>query len=137
MQDPARIEAILLAGADKARRLATPFMQELRQAVGLRKLGAQTAAQGKAKPVKSGLPVFKQYRETDGKFHFKLLDAQGQLLLQSHGFESPREAAQAIARLQTEDASALSDLLPGLGAQPGARPEAVLAALALLRSAMQ
>ena len=137
MQDPARIEAILLAGADKARRLATPFMQELRYAVGLRKLGAQAAVHNKAKSAKTGLPVFKQYREADGKFHFKLLDAQGQLLLQSHGFESPREAGQAIARLQAEGASALTDLMPNLEAQPGVTPEAVLSALALLHSAVQ
>ncbi|WP_372826268.1 tryptophan--tRNA ligase [Polaromonas sp.] len=137
MQDPAKIEAILLAGADKARRLATPFMRELRQAVGLRKLVAQTATPAKGKAAKTGLPVFKQYREADGKFHFKLLGAQGQMLLQSHGFESPREAAQAIASLQADGATALPPLQDRLQTLPGVTNEAITSALDLVRSAVQ
>jgi uncharacterized protein YegP (UPF0339 family) len=46
---------------------------------------------------KAAAPSFKQYREADGQFYFKLLDAKGQLLLQSTGFASPKEAAQTIA----------------------------------------
>jgi hypothetical protein len=47
--NPARVEAILLAGAAKARELSRPFMAELRQAVGLRNLSAPSAvAQDKA-----------------------------------------------------------------------------------------
>jgi len=129
MQDPEKIEAILLAGADKARRLATPFMRELRQAVGLRQLAAATAPATKSKAVKTGLPVFKQYRETDGRFHFKLLDAQGGLLLQSDGFDSPRDAGKAIALLQAEGAAALAALRPKLQPVPGVSDEAITAAL--------
>ena len=112
LADPAKIEHILLAGAAKARALATPFMGTLRQAVGLRDLRAtdQTVS---AKAAKVERPLFKQYRESDGQFYFKLLDAQGQLLLQSMGFTTPREAGQAIARLKTEGAAALA----ALGAQ--------------------
>jgi tryptophanyl-tRNA synthetase len=114
MKDPAKIETILQAGADKARQLATPFMRELRHAVGLRKLTAHdlspaTPAAG-GKTSKTGLPVFKQYREADGKFHFKLIDAQGRLLLQSHGLDSPKDAAQAIGLLQIQGAAALPAL---------------------------
>jgi tryptophanyl-tRNA synthetase len=47
MAHPARIETLLLAGADKARALATPFMRELRQAVGLRSLVQVVAVRGK------------------------------------------------------------------------------------------
>ena len=112
LADPAKIEHILLAGAAKARALATPFMGTLRQAVGLRDLRAtdQTVS---AKAAKVERPLFKQYRESDGQFYFKLLDSQGQLLLQSLGFTTPREAGQAIARLKAEGAAALA----ALGAQ--------------------
>jgi tryptophanyl-tRNA synthetase len=36
--DPARIETRLLEGAEKARAIATPFIAELRDAVGIRRL---------------------------------------------------------------------------------------------------
>ena len=109
LADPAKIEHILLAGAAKARALATPFMGTLRQAVGLRDLRATDRAVS-AKAAKVERPLFKQYREGDGQFYFKLLDAQGQLLLQSLGFATPREAGQAIAQLKAEGASALATL---------------------------
>jgi tryptophanyl-tRNA synthetase len=111
LNDPAKIEAILLAGAAKARQIATPFMGRLRQAVGLRDLRTQTSS--KTVKAKVAKPVFKQYRERDGKFYFKLLDTEGRLLLQSLGFDSPKEAGQSIALLQTQGAQAL----PGLAAQ--------------------
>jgi len=108
MYDPAKIEAILLTGAEKARAIATPFMKQLRHAVGLRDLRGQ--ATGNSKVIKISLPVFKQYRETDGQFYFKLQDADGRLLLQSHAFVSPKVAGQAIAALQTQGTAALADL---------------------------
>jgi tryptophanyl-tRNA synthetase len=129
LDDPAKIEAILQAGADKARRLAVPFMRELREAVGLRNLGTQATSASSGKAAKSSLPAFKQYRETDGLFHFKLVDAKGQLLLQSHGFDSPKDAAQTIALLQARGASALLSLQGKLQAVPGVATEAVEAAL--------
>ncbi len=129
MQEPAKIEATLQAGAVKARALAAPFMAELRQAVGLRSLAVQAASAPKEKLGKTAQPVFKQYREADGKFRFKLLDAQGRQLLQSHGFDSPREAAQAIASLQTQGEAALAGLQGRLEAVPGVAPDAVAQAL--------
>ena len=108
LDDPARIESILRAGAAKARHIATPFMGRLRQAVGLRDLRTQSSKA--AKSVKSALPVFKQYRENDGQFYFKLLDTDGRLLLQSTGFASPKVAGQTIATLQTQGASALNEI---------------------------
>ncbi len=114
MKDPAKIEATLQAGAEKARRLATPFMRELRQAVGLRSLATQAGTQA-GKVARAATSAFKQYREADGKFHFKLLDAQGQLLLQSPGYDSPREAAQAIALLQSQGMAASGALKPVAG----------------------
>ena len=129
MKNPAKIEAILLAGAGKARQLATPFMRELRQAVGLRRLDLQATPAPREKTAKTGLPLFKQYREADGKFHFKLLDVQGRLLLQSQGFDSPKDAAQAISLLQTQGAAALSTLQGRLQAIEGVTSGAVDSAL--------
>ena len=107
INNPAQMDKILLAGADKARQLATPFMRELRHAVGLRALASGT--QDKAKPeAKTALPSFKQYREKDGQFYFKFVDAKGLMLLQSLGFASPKEAGQAIARIQSEGAAGLA-----------------------------
>ena len=112
INNPAKIEAILLAGAAKARQRAAPFMAELRHAVGLRKLG-ETAPVEKQKVSKTAIPSFKQYREADGQFRFKLVDAHGHVLLQSLGYASPKLAGQAIAMLQREGSAAL----PGLMAQ--------------------
>jgi tryptophanyl-tRNA synthetase len=96
---PQELEGILMLGAARARERATPFMRELRHAVGLRNLatGAGSAKKDKAK---AQLPSFKQYREADGLFYFKFVDAQGRLLLQSQGFGSPKEAGQWIAALK-------------------------------------
>ncbi|WP_295522483.1 tryptophan--tRNA ligase [Limnohabitans sp. Rim8] len=105
---PDQMDKILLAGADKARQLATPFMRELRHAVGLRALSSGSAAVATPE-IKAALPSFKQYREKDGQFYFKLVDAQGQVLLQSLGFASPKDAGQTIAQLQTAGLHDLSN----------------------------
>jgi tryptophanyl-tRNA synthetase len=134
MDDPAKIEATLLAGAAKARQIATPFMGRLRSAVGLRDL--RTQASGKtAKAAKVAKPVFKQYREHDGKFYFKLLDAEGRLLLQSLAFESPREAGQSIGLLQTQGAAALPALADKLQTSTGVAAQDISAALQLMATA--
>lgn len=130
IQDPARIEKTLQMGATKARTIATPFTQRLRHAVGLRALDTR-ADTGTSKAAKASLPVFKQYREKDGLFYFKLTDAKGALLLQSTGFAAPREAAQAMARLQAEGKIALDALAPQLIAPEDV--ERVTSALQVLR----
>ena len=106
MEHPQEVEAMLLQGAIKARAVATPFMARLRQAVGLRGLAAQSTG-GPAKAAKTASAAFKQYREADGQFYFKLLDAKGALLLQSTGFANPKEAAQVMAQLKAGGASAM------------------------------
>ena len=110
IQNPAQIEKTLKAGAEKARAVATPFTARLRQAVGLRALDSAGTAAKVGKGAKTAMPSFKQYREPDGRFYFKLLDAQGELLLQSKGFTNPRDAAQSMARLQRDGATALDSL---------------------------
>ncbi|WAW95750.1 tryptophan--tRNA ligase [Xanthomonas citri pv. malvacearum] len=130
---PAKIEAILRAGGARLRaRYATPLLAELRDAVGLRDLSSQAATAAVQASEKIALPVFKQYRESDGQFYFKLNDGAGALLLQSDGFASPRDAGQVIARLK--QAAQASDLqLPGVHAQVDA--DVVLAAMDALREA--
>ena len=78
-------------------------------------------------------PVFKQYREKDGLFYFRLATAQGQTLLQSKAFAQPREAGQAIARLKKEGAAALAPLAAQL--EPAPDEAALLAALQVLLDA--
>jgi tryptophanyl-tRNA synthetase len=101
LANPQEIERILQAGARKVRERATPFMAELRHAVGLRNLASQPRGAAKAK-AKTALPSFKQYREADGQHYFKLVDAAGTLLLQSTGFSSPQDAGRAVARLKQQ-----------------------------------
>ncbi len=133
INNPARIEQTLLAGAERARALATPFIKELRSAVGLRSL-AQTSTAQSTKAAKVALPSFKQYREADGKFYFKLLAADGRLLLQSTGFAAPKEAGQAIAQLQAQ-ADALAQLAQHLAPVEGVDTADVQAALQALAAA--
>jgi tryptophanyl-tRNA synthetase len=73
---------------------------------------------------------FKQYREKDGKFYFKLVDAQGSVLLQSLGFDSPKVAGQSIARLQQEGLTALDALQAQLEPFSEAQRALVVSALA-------
>ena len=111
MARPDEIEVVLREGAIKARRIATPFLERLREAVGLRDLrsGATAAAAPRAARRLAGI---KQYPESDGRFQFKLVDGEGRLLLLSLGHASAREAGQQLARLR-EDAGA--SLRPGEG----------------------
>ena len=100
--DPAGIERVLRVGGERLRdEEARPFLARLRSAVGLRDLstvrGEADAGTGAAK---AAPPQFKQYREANGRFHFKLVDGDV-LLLQGAGFESPREAGRIVALLRS------------------------------------
>jgi tryptophanyl-tRNA synthetase len=57
-----------------------------------------------ARTPKRAQPTFKQYREADGRFYFKLVDGD-RVLLQSDGFDSARDAGQLVARAK-QDAGA-------------------------------
>jgi len=132
MAHPDKVEAYLQAGAAKARALATPFTARLRAAVGLRPLDALAPPPADTAPAhKSAPPVFKQYREADGRFYFKLTDARGHVLLQSTGFDSPQAAGQAVARLKTKGWAACADLHGAVTA--AAEADQIEAALARLR----
>lgn len=109
MAKPERIEEILMHGATKARQIATPFMVQLRHAVGLRRLEMvnDTGKTSKAAPSSSNAPTFKQYREkADGLFYFKQVDAKGNVLFQSEGFATPQLAGQAMTDKNHEISSA-------------------------------
>jgi tryptophanyl-tRNA synthetase len=135
IDNPAKIEAILKAGASKARAIATPFMGQLRHAVGLRNL--QTKDDTGTKTTKVALPMFKQYREIDGQFYFKLQAADGRLLLQSGAFASPKVAGQTIATLQSEGLTGLGQAATDLQFGPEANASDLAAALQALREAKQ
>ncbi len=103
MQRPGEVEELLRASALRLRaKYATPLLSRLRHAVGLRDLGWKDAA-ADAAHARRELPQFKQYRESDNRFYFKLLDGHGRLLVQSAGFDSPRDAGQRIAALKDAD----------------------------------
>ena len=131
---PAELEAILMAGAAKARAEAAPLLQRLREAVGLRRMvAAPVAATVTAKADKAALAVFKQYREADGQFYFKLAAADGRVLLQSQAFAGGRDAGNWVKRLKTEGAAALGEAPVALG--DGVAAEEVAQALAELIAA--
>ncbi|MEO6264272.1 MAG: tryptophan--tRNA ligase [Luteimonas sp.] len=106
---PDRIEQQLRDGARRLReKYATPRLRDLREAVGLRDLGKHSAVRIAPKPTQAMLATFKQYRESDGKFYFKLVEGD-RVLLQSASFDAPKDAGQLVARLKRE-ATALRDL---------------------------
>ncbi|MBQ0929096.1 tryptophan--tRNA ligase [Ideonella alba] len=135
MAEPEKIEAILQAGAAKARAIARPLLDELRHAVGLRRFQALAAPVDTAAKPKVQLPVFKQYREADNRFYFKLSAHDGRVLLQSQGFDGGRDAGAWVKRLKTEGAAALDGAPVALG--EGVSPDEVAQALAALVAAEQ
>lgn len=129
MAKPGEIETILRDGAARLRaEHATPALQRLRDAVGLRDLSqvAVSKTEAKKKEADAAVPSFKQYRDADGKFYFKLVLGE-RVLLQSMGFASPRDAGQRIAAIkQGEIGDGGSDFSLG----EGVSDEEVNAALA-------
>lgn len=130
------LEDILQAGAEKARKLSAPFMERLREAVGLRSfrhVAAPKAAPQKAEPAKSApTATFKQYREADGLFYFKLTLTGGRVLLTSKGFASGRDAGQSVAKLKST--CTLGDLEQSVVLGDGVTVAEVEAALAAAKA---
>lgn len=104
MARPSDMEDLLLVGAKKARAVAGPFLQELREAVGLRSFvnQASEAASTKKKAVKAAR--FVSFREDDGSFRFRLLAADGEQLLLSRNFADGKAAGAVTKQLQSGQA---------------------------------
>ena len=113
IDNPSKIEQQLRNGAQRLRaRYAASFLTELREAVGLRSVDQPVtlSMSGSIRLPKLKLtgtlsnatpPFFKQYREADGKFYFKLYDGSGRLLLQSRAFDSAKESGGMIAGIKS------------------------------------
>jgi tryptophanyl-tRNA synthetase len=130
---PGDIEAVLRDGAARLReKYAKPFLAALRDAVGLRDLSKQGAPGRKKAAEKAALPTFKQYRDSDNRFYFKLLDGEGRLLVQSAGFDSPKDAGKLIGVLKQ---AASGDALQTPQIELRVLVEEVLDALKALREA--
>ncbi len=123
----AEVERLLRAGAVKARLLAAPLLTRLRAAAGLRDLRAGGAVQTITR-TKPALPQFKQYREADGKFYFKLIDGDGRVLLQSIGFDLPMKSGHIISGLKSRTLGLddLADTVSVLSPATGRDVEAAL-----------
>jgi tryptophanyl-tRNA synthetase len=80
----------------------------------------------------------KSYRESDGKFYFKLTTADGAVLLQSRAFDAPKDAGSLSAALVDagDDAAAIAALLPRCApvGEPAQAIDAIVAALAQLKA---
>jgi len=100
IERPADLEDILQAGAQKARRIATPFLGELREAVGLRSFRETTQTVAATKKKASKGARFVSFREDDGSFRFRLLAADGEQLLLSRSFADGKAAGAVSKQLQ-------------------------------------
>ncbi len=117
MREPAWIEAMLREGASVAReRHGLPLMRRLREAVGLRDLSkfltmnmkSDSFVAAEFSPQPATALQFKRYREKDGRFHFKLIDAKDCLLIWSTvGFDDPRQAGRWISEAIANGGSVL------------------------------
>lgn len=130
IENPAEIEAILQDNAARLRETyAIPKLKELRQAIGIRPLTLPVTTAGSAtESASNALPIVKQYRESNGQFHFKLTSGE-RVLLQSVGFADPKQAGQWVSKIKSgnvtpadlqdvvepiEDSSALATALEAL-----------------------
>ncbi|MGZ0782430.1 tryptophan--tRNA ligase [Pseudomonas sp. TKO26] len=101
---PADLEDILRAGAVKARAVATPFLAELREAVGLRSFASQVQVAATTKKKAAKAARFISFREDDGRFRFRLLSADGEQLLLSRHFADGKAAGAVSKQLQSGQA---------------------------------
>jgi tryptophanyl-tRNA synthetase len=121
MAQPEKIEMMLREGAAVAReRHGLPLMRRLREAVGFRDLSKMpktidvkaSLLAGRAFVTEDGIPPkqpsIKQYRDSDGRFYFKLVDGSDRILLQSLSFENPKEAGNWVSKMKNDGHSSLA-----------------------------
>ncbi|GGE73440.1 tryptophanyl-tRNA synthetase [Paenalcaligenes hominis] len=99
MANPDRLEDMLLDGAVKARRIATPMIQTLRAAVGLRSPQSMQVAQPKTHKEKAKAVRVASFRGDEG-FQFRLFDAADHEVFLSVPFPDPKQAGQLSKKLQ-------------------------------------
>ncbi|MGY8819023.1 MAG: tryptophan--tRNA ligase [Pseudomonadales bacterium] len=107
MQRPGDLEDILQAGAAKARKVATPFLGELRESVGLRNFRSEVASAAPVKKKGGKAARFASFRETDGSFRFRFFAADGEELLLSRPFSDPKAIGALSQRLIAQGVDAL------------------------------
>ncbi len=107
MTRPGELEDILQAGAAKARKVATPFLGELREAVGLRNFRSEVKNAGPTKKKGGKTARFASFRETDGSFRFRFFAADGEELLLSRPFSDPKAIGALSQRLIAQGVDAL------------------------------
>ena len=131
MAHPEEIERILTEGANKARHEAATLISKLYAAVGFRAFDSNVIQRVTPEPASDSLKVlFKQYREDDGRFAFKLtIDGRDQLV--SDRFDTGRDAGAWIQRLKADPRPNLSDCPVTL--VNGATHDGILHALRVLR----
>ena len=144
MAHPERIEDILQAGAAKARRIATPMMARLREAVGLRMSAGTGVARADRAPgaSRAGRARVVSFRDEDGRFRQRLFGADGAELLLSEPFADPKalnRLGRAFAGRDLSGLASAADDLVALEAEgmcwarvPADRLTAVQEALAQL-----
>jgi len=101
IERPSDLEDILQLGAKKARAVATPFLNELREAVGLRSFVSQVQVTTQTKKKAAKAARFVSFRDEDGSFRFRLLSADGEQLLLSNNFADGKTAGQVSKQLQS------------------------------------
>ena len=97
--EPGKIEETLQAGARRARELSRPLLARLRDAVGLRQLGAGTKNKAAVKTAAAERAAVQPvvFRDENQTFAFKVLDSKKAVLATQGGFADPK-AAMAAAR---------------------------------------
>ena len=123
MAQPEKIEMMLREGAAVAReRHGLPLMRRLREAVEFRDLSKMpktlevkaSLLAGRAFATEDGVPqkqpTIKQYRHSDGRFYFKLVDGSDRILLQSLSFENPKEAGNWVSKMKDDGRSSLTSI---------------------------
>ena len=107
IQRPGELEDILQAGAAKARKVATPFLGELREAVGLRNFRSEVTSAAPTKKKGGKAARFASFREDDGSFRFRFFAADGEELLLSRPFGDPKAIGGITQRLIGQGVDAL------------------------------
>ncbi|HET9834921.1 MAG TPA: tryptophan--tRNA ligase [Rhodanobacteraceae bacterium] len=107
MAHPDEIEDILRTGAMKARVIATPLVQQLREAVGLGSLVLPTKTRGARKATDKRARIV-SFRDAEG-FRFRLLSAEGSELLLSNAFDNPKRAGEITRALLAPDAAPVTE----------------------------